>query len=220
MCFVNWAFFPFSWPVSQLLRCLSVKTNWKISGYGNIAPKTNWGRVVTIMYALIGMPLFLLWVSQMGSVLASLFKVFYYKVCCGLCRRGKRRKALALAAKNKKQEEKLQAAILDDDFDDEKSLRCLTSSMLTEEGGAVKTLASTPLHLTQNLLIDPSSPKWDILKHKKSFEIQMKFVGSPKCILPDSKFSLKKSRISKRSLKICWELKWFWTAEKMQLLCS
>ena len=59
----------------------------------------------------MGIPLFLLWVSQMGTLLAGLYKVLYYNICCGLCRRGKRRKALALAAKNKRLEEKEKAAI-------------------------------------------------------------------------------------------------------------
>ena len=64
------------------------------------------GQLVTILYAIIGMPLFLLWASQMGTLLASIFKVSYYNICCGLCRRGKRRKAMALNAKNKRLEEK------------------------------------------------------------------------------------------------------------------
>ena len=57
-------------------------------GYGNIAPKTAWGRIVTIFYALVGIPLFLLWANQMGQFCANVFKFFYYNICCGLCRRG------------------------------------------------------------------------------------------------------------------------------------
>ena len=77
-----------------------------LAGYGNIAPKTLWGRWVTILYAIPGIPLFLLWVAQMGDLLGTSYKVIYYNVCCGLCRRGKRRKALALASKTKKLEDK------------------------------------------------------------------------------------------------------------------
>lgn len=127
------------------------------------------GRVVTMIYAIVGVPLFLIWLSQMGTLFANLFKMLYYKVCCGLCRRGKRRKALALAAKNKRQEEKqLQASMMEaaevnslDLEEEEKSLRCLV-----EGGGAVKSLAATPLHLTHSILtnsFEPGSPQWDIL---------------------------------------------------------
>ena len=42
----------------------------------------------------------------MGDLLGTSYKVIYYNVCCGLCRRGKRRKALALASKTKKLEDK------------------------------------------------------------------------------------------------------------------
>ena len=87
-------------------KTLNKNSKHSLSGYGNIAPKTLYGRVVTMLYALIGMPLFLLWASQMGTLLASVFKVCYYNICCGLCRRGKRRKAMALYTKNKRQEEK------------------------------------------------------------------------------------------------------------------
>ena len=57
-----------------------------------------WGKVVTMLYALGGIPLFLLWVAQTGELMANVFKVLYYRVFCGLCRRAKRRKALALKA--------------------------------------------------------------------------------------------------------------------------
>ena len=68
-------------------------------GYGNIAPKTNWGRVVTMVYAIFGMPLFLMWASQMGTLLAQSFQFFYSNICCVVCRRGKRKRAAAKAAK-------------------------------------------------------------------------------------------------------------------------
>jgi len=64
-----------------------------VSGYGNIAPKTNWGRIVTMFYAIFGMPLFLMWASQMGTFLAQTFQFLYSNVCCALCRAGKRRRA-------------------------------------------------------------------------------------------------------------------------------
>lgn len=41
-----------------------------ISGYGNIAPRTTLGRVVTLAYALLGIPLTLVYLSSTGGVLA------------------------------------------------------------------------------------------------------------------------------------------------------
>lgn len=37
-------------------------------GYGNITPRTFWGKVATIFYAIIGMPLFLLYLSNIGEL--------------------------------------------------------------------------------------------------------------------------------------------------------
>ncbi|KAF4518696.1 hypothetical protein B566_EDAN013715 [Ephemera danica] len=53
-------------------------------GYGNVAPKSEWGKVATIFYAIIGMPLFLLYLSNIGDILAKSFKWTYAKCC--LCR--------------------------------------------------------------------------------------------------------------------------------------
>uniref|UniRef100_A0A1A9WWK4 Potassium channel domain-containing protein n=1 Tax=Glossina brevipalpis TaxID=37001 RepID=A0A1A9WWK4_9MUSC len=55
-------------------------------GYGNISPRSDWGKLVTILYAIIGMPLFLLYLSNIGDVLAKSFKWIYSKVClCRIC---------------------------------------------------------------------------------------------------------------------------------------
>ncbi|XP_070154074.1 TWiK family of potassium channels protein 18 [Polyergus mexicanus] len=56
-------------------------------GYGNIYPKTKWGKVVTIVYAIIGMPLFLLYLSNIGDILARSFKWIYARCCLCKCRR-------------------------------------------------------------------------------------------------------------------------------------
>lgn len=50
-------------------------------GYGNIAPRTILGKMVTIIYAMVGMPLFLLYVSNMGDFLATCFRWGYVKLC-------------------------------------------------------------------------------------------------------------------------------------------
>ncbi|KPJ13321.1 Potassium channel subfamily K member 18 [Papilio machaon] len=54
------------------------------SGYGHLSPRTSWGKVLTIFYALLGMPLFLLYVTNVGQLLARWFKCLYALVC--LCR--------------------------------------------------------------------------------------------------------------------------------------
>ncbi|EAA13189.5 AGAP004718-PA [Anopheles gambiae str. PEST] len=53
-------------------------------GYGNIVPRTEWGKIATIFYTIIGMPLFLLYLSNIGDILAKSFKWIYAKFC--LCR--------------------------------------------------------------------------------------------------------------------------------------
>ncbi|CAG2170129.1 unnamed protein product [Oppiella nova] len=54
-------------------------------GYGNIAPKTKIGKIVTILYAIVGIPLMLLFLSNIGDAMANSFKFLYWKVCCILC---------------------------------------------------------------------------------------------------------------------------------------
>lgn len=56
------------------------------AGYGNISPRTSLGKITTILYAIIGMPLFLLYLSNIGDVMAKSFKWIYAKVClCRIC---------------------------------------------------------------------------------------------------------------------------------------
>ncbi|EDS36514.1 conserved hypothetical protein [Culex quinquefasciatus] len=64
-------------------------------GYGNIVPRTEWGKIATIFYAIIGMPLFLLYLSNIGDILAKSFKWTYAKFClCQVCPGVARRRAL------------------------------------------------------------------------------------------------------------------------------
>ncbi|XP_015524425.1 potassium channel subfamily K member 16 [Neodiprion lecontei] len=60
-------------------------------GYGNISPRTAWGKVATIIYAIAGMPLFLLYLSNIGDILARSFKWTYARCCLCRCRRKPRR---------------------------------------------------------------------------------------------------------------------------------
>ena len=50
-----------------------------------MAPKTDEGRIVTIAYAVLGIPLTLLCLTNIGDVMATGFRLLYGKVCCGVC---------------------------------------------------------------------------------------------------------------------------------------
>ncbi|KAH3882915.1 hypothetical protein DPMN_006861 [Dreissena polymorpha] len=50
-------------------------------GYGHIAPKTFEGRLVTMFYAMIGIPMTLLCLSNMGEILSDCFRLLYKHLC-------------------------------------------------------------------------------------------------------------------------------------------
>ena len=50
-------------------------------GYGNLTPKTGWGKLATVFYALAGIPLMLLYMSNVGDILATSFKYTYKQMC-------------------------------------------------------------------------------------------------------------------------------------------
>lgn len=61
------------------------------SGYGHIAPNTQLGKIVTILYALIGIPLTLVFLANIGDLMASMFRYMYSRLCCRWCRGVRRR---------------------------------------------------------------------------------------------------------------------------------
>ncbi|KAF7270460.1 potassium two pore domain channel sandman isoform X1 [Rhynchophorus ferrugineus] len=73
--FKSWSF------AGAFLYCLTVITT---IGYGNIWAHTPQGKIASIVYAIIGMPLFLLYLSNIGDVMAKSFKWIYANFC--LCR--------------------------------------------------------------------------------------------------------------------------------------
>ncbi|CAN7985822.1 unnamed protein product [Ixodes hexagonus] len=65
-------------------------------GYGNIAPRTNWGKIVTILYAIVGIPLMLLYLTNIGDILAKAFRYVYGKLCtCSPAQHSQRRRRQA-----------------------------------------------------------------------------------------------------------------------------
>lgn len=59
---------------AALMYSLSVFT---MIGYGNVFPKTVWGKLVTVAYACFGIPIYILYFCNMGKVLAKSFKWLY-----------------------------------------------------------------------------------------------------------------------------------------------
>lgn len=62
------------------------------AGYGHIAPKTTWGKVVTIFYAILGIPMMLVCLSNIGDIMATSFRFLYWRVCCYMCTKPKKNK--------------------------------------------------------------------------------------------------------------------------------
>ena len=63
------------WTVpTALMFCLSI---FSMIGYGNTLPKTTYGKIMTMIYATFGIPLYILYFMNMGKVLAATFKWLY-----------------------------------------------------------------------------------------------------------------------------------------------
>lgn len=58
---------------------------WNGVGYGHITPRTDGGRLVTMLYAIIGIPLTLYALTNLGFIMATAFRFLYKYICCGLC---------------------------------------------------------------------------------------------------------------------------------------
>ncbi|KAG6449864.1 hypothetical protein O3G_MSEX006302 [Manduca sexta] len=77
--------------MNSFVYCLTLITT---IGYGHIAPKTTYGRVATIVYAIVGIPLFLIVLADFGKLFTRIIKFFwafirrfYYTRSCRKVRR-------------------------------------------------------------------------------------------------------------------------------------
>ncbi|XP_049880533.1 uncharacterized protein LOC126377000 [Pectinophora gossypiella] len=60
--------------MNSFVYCMTIVTT---IGYGHIAPKTTYGRVATIVYAIIGIPLFLIVLADFGKLFTRIIKFFW-----------------------------------------------------------------------------------------------------------------------------------------------
>ena len=51
-------------------------------GYGHICPKSFEGQLFTIIYALVGMPLLMLFLGNVGNAMGDGIKYSYSRMCC------------------------------------------------------------------------------------------------------------------------------------------
>lgn len=58
------------------------KMNISFSGYSRLTPKTILGKLVTIVYAIFGVPLMLILLSELGNMFAGGATKGYMKFCC------------------------------------------------------------------------------------------------------------------------------------------
>jgi len=70
---VTWTF------AGALFYCITVITT---IGYGHIAPKTPVGKIVTIFYAIVGIPITVICWSNIGDAMAHAFRFCYWRICC------------------------------------------------------------------------------------------------------------------------------------------
>ncbi|TNN21062.1 TWiK family of potassium channels protein [Schistosoma japonicum] len=68
--------------INSIFFCVTVITT---IGYGHIAPVTFWGRITCIIYAIIGIPLMLIYLAIIGRLLARGFRIIFLNLFCCRC---------------------------------------------------------------------------------------------------------------------------------------
>lgn len=63
-----------------------------IAGFGGRTPKSTWGKLGTIIYAILGIPLMLLYLTNLGDIFARGFTACYIKICTRRSKSEKRQK--------------------------------------------------------------------------------------------------------------------------------
>ncbi|CAN8015959.1 unnamed protein product [Ixodes persulcatus] len=105
-----------------------------LAGYGNIAPKTNWGKMVTILYAIVGIPLMLLYLTNIGDILARAFKYVYGQLC-------------SCDQRDSRQQQYLRAS----------GDRCRVNRLLVEENGLqLRAIPANPALCTHHVTMRPA----------------------------------------------------------------
>ncbi|KAL7061421.1 hypothetical protein AAHC03_01433 [Spirometra sp. Aus1] len=79
---INWTF------EGGVLFAITVITT---IGYGHVTPQTQYGKLLTMLYAVIGIPLFFSYLSTNGDAMASVFRLAYARGCRPFFRMLKRR---------------------------------------------------------------------------------------------------------------------------------
>ncbi|KAK7085833.1 Ion channel, partial [Halocaridina rubra] len=102
----------YAWTFSNAL--LLTMTIVSTIGYGHISPVTFWGKLFCIIYAIIGCPLFLVFLGNLGGSMAETFIYIYSRWCCRSCR--SRRNLEELPPNASKKQRKL---LIDDDIGQE-----------------------------------------------------------------------------------------------------
>ncbi|UYV61328.1 hypothetical protein LAZ67_1004381 [Cordylochernes scorpioides] len=72
-------------PTKENLADVFTKTLSKVAHknacYGNVSPRTSWGKLATIAYALVGIPLMFLFLTHVGNSLARVVRCVYARCC-------------------------------------------------------------------------------------------------------------------------------------------
>ena len=76
---------------------LATIRQYLVSGCADMTPRTTLGRVLSIPYAVVGIPLAFYFLSRAGRDLGVVMRLFYIRICCDLiycklCQRRQRRK--------------------------------------------------------------------------------------------------------------------------------